>query len=437
MRYTLDDILKLFGSKRNAARQLGFDHKTMCRHLNNHGYFDTESAVAYRQLDAERKEAAKRFKVLNQGEIQPVKIPRSEEEESARQAAQQGYAPEFDLIHPVPDGMTSRGTSIKYGEDGEIKEYWNKTKQAGRHPDEVVRIPGPRTIVKTSTLLDQQGNVAQQWISEKPQDVAREQAWQAFADALKADLPKSEPVKAPKSTDKDLMVVIPVGDAHIGMHSWRAETGTDYDLDIAESLHDKAFTYLLDNSPNAGLGLLAFLGDITHTDSYEAVTPAHKNLLDADSRYPKIVQTTVKMVRSAINKSLAKFKKVHVIIEVGNHDPSTAIFLAICIAAIYENDPRITVDTSPAHYHYYRFGSCLIGVHHGHGAKMEQLPLIMANDRPEDWGETKHRKWLTGHIHHAVLKDFVGVTVESFRILAAPDAYAANKGYRAPRDMQA
>jgi hypothetical protein len=53
------------------------------------------------------------------------------------------------------------------------------------------------------------------------------------------------------------------------------------------------------------------------------------------------------------------------------------------------------------------------------------------------WGKTKHRWWLTGHIHHQQVQDFNGCAVESFRILAPPDAWAAQKGYRAARDMKA
>ena len=174
-----------------------------------------------------------------------------------------------------------------------------------------------------------------------------------------------------------------------------------------------------------------------HYDSFEAVTPAHRNLLDADGRFPKMVRAAIKTIRYMISKALAKHKKVHVIIEIGNHDTSSSIFLMECMHNIYEDEPRITIDRSPSHYHYFRFGKCLIGTHHGDKAKFEKLPLIMAADRSTDWGETEFRYWLTGHIHHDSVKEFAGVKCESFRVLAAADAYAANAGYRAGRDMKA
>lgn len=60
----------------------------------------------------------------------------------------------------------------------------------------------------------------------------------------------------------------------------------------------------------------------------------------------------------------------------------------------------------------------------------------MAADRAQDWGASTHRYWWIGHVHHQSLKDYPGVTVESFRTLAAKDSYAHWGGYRAPRDMK-
>jgi hypothetical protein len=173
-----------------------------------------------------------------------------------------------------------------------------------------------------------------------------------------------------------------------------------------------------------------------HYDSFEPVTPTSRNQLDVDSRFPKMVRAAVRSMRFMIEEAARKHKEVHVVVEIGNHDLSSSIFLMECLHNIYENEPRITIDTSPKHYHYFSFGQCLVGVHHGHGAKPQALPMIMANDCPELWGGTKYRYWWTGHIHQQKTYDFPGCTVESFRVLAAPDAWAHQKGYRPHRDMK-
>jgi hypothetical protein len=60
---------------------------------------------------------------------------------------------------------------------------------------------------------------------------------------------------------------------------------------------------------------------------------------------------------------------------------------------------------------------------------------VMASDRPKEWGDTDHRYWYCGHIHHKVQKEYPGVIVEYFRTLAPKDAWHAGQGYRAGRDM--
>ena len=229
----------------------------------------------------------------------------------------------------------------------------------------------------------------------------------------------------------------------MGMLAWPEETGEPWDLSIGERTLAGAVNYLVHRAPAARIALIAFLGDFMHYDSMIPVTPTSRNQLDADSRFPKMVRASVRAIRHVIERVLEKHEQVQVIVEIGNHDLASSIFLMECLANTYENEPRITIDTSPKHFHYYRFGECLVGTHHGHGVKLEQLPLIMATDRRQDWGETRHRFWWTGHLHTGkklvapVAQDFAGCSVERFRVLPPSDAWASQKGYRSVRDMKA
>ena len=121
----------------------------------------------------------------------------------------------------------------------------------------------------------------------------------------------------------------------------------------------------------------------------------------------------------------------------GNHSTIGELWLSLTLACLYEKNPRVTVNTSPSKFHYARHGKVLLGVTHGDTVKMEALPSVMAADRPQDWGETRHRYWLTGHIHHRRQMEYAGCYVESFRTLAPSDAWASAAGYRAGRDMTA
>jgi hypothetical protein len=353
-----------------------------------------------------------------------------------RRAAQCGYAPPV-YNNPVPDGLTLRGVSQLLDAGGNLQKEWVKSRLEGRDPAEAVQLPDPKTLVKVSTMTDAQGRVIAQWTQEKPEEKAREAAWKEAAAALAEDLPRLSRLRAPKRASKDLLACYPVGDHHLGMLAWGEETGADYDLKIGEELLCEAIERLVVTVPSCERAVIAFLGDLLHYDSYETVTPTHRNMLDSDTRYPKMVRVTLRAVRKTIDTALLHHKEVLVIIEPGNHDLATSIFLMQAISAIYEKEPRVRVDTSPRHFHYFEHGACMVMTHHGHGAKPEKLPLIMATDHPELWGRTRYRYIWTGHIHHDSQKDFEGCRWESFRVLPPPDAWAANKGYRPMRDMKA
>jgi hypothetical protein len=235
----------------------------------------------------------------------------------------------------------------------------------------------------------------------------------------------------------DKMAVYLVGDHHMGMLSWAPETGANYDLEIGERLLVGAFDYLTANVPASPKAAIVFLGDFKHYDSYKPVTPASGHILDADSRFPAMVQATIRCKRAAINAALRRHHHVLVIDELGNHDESGSVIDREWLSVVYENEPRVTVDTSPRHFHYFRHGRTLVGVHHGHGAKPEQLQGIMSADCPAEWGDTTYRYWYTGHVHSKRQWDYPGCSVESFRILPPNDAWAFNKGYRSHRGMEA
>tara|TARA_Y100000310_G_scaffold25627_2_gene24526 strand:- start:2779 stop:3963 length:1185 start_codon:yes stop_codon:yes gene_type:complete len=313
-------------------------------------------------------------------------------------AAKQGYAPEYGFIHQLPDGQKLRGVSTYYDKEGVIRGQW----------------------VKSQEDRERQAQMMREMVA-------------SFA----SELPRAAPVPAPEQLGPaHLMACYPIGDPHIGMLAWDEETGANYDMKIAEKLFMGAIDYLIDTAPPCDEATVISLGDFFHYDSYEAVTPASRNQLDADSRYPKMIRAGVRIMRYYIARALIHHQRVNVIIEIGNHDPSTSIFFAECLANVYEDEPRVTVDNSPAHFHYFTFGKNLVGIHHGHGAKMAELPMIMAADRPQEWGRSQFRYWWTGHVHHDQVKDYHGTKIESFRVLAAPDAWAAQSGYRAVRDMK-
>ena len=320
-------------------------------------------------------------------------------EMEAREAADAriGIAPEYGIDAPLPAGLRLKGVST----------------------------------------LTRNNRGEPQWIKADADREAQAKLLRAAVEAMAADLPRVKPRKATGTWRDDLLTVYPLGDPHFGMLSWPDETGEDWNLDLARQIHCDAMAALVQASPPTETAVVVNLGDALHFDSMEAKTPRSGHLLDADGRYAKIIDVAIVTMRQCIESALSKHKRVHVICVPGNHDETGGMWLARLLAIAYEREPRVTVDTSPGLFAYYRFGKVLIGVHHGHACKPDKLPGVMAADRAKDWGESEHRHWLTGHVHHESRKEYAGVTVESFGTLAAKDAYATNGGWRSGRSMQA
>lgn len=287
-----------------------------------------------------------------------------------------------------------------------------------------------------STLHDADGNVKLQWVKSKQGEHSPEEWARIVKDAF-ADTPRVAKIAAPKQTTDKLLTVYPMGDPHIGMFSHRAETGADFDLKIAEQNLTEAVRRLIAVSPDTDEALICNVGDFYHSDTQDNITARSGHHLDVDTRWSKILRVGVRTMRACIEFALAKHKRVRVINEIGNHDDHTSQMLTLALELLYEKNPRVSFDSSPAKFHYHVFGQNLFGVTHGDTVKPEALPLLMASDKPAEWGASKFRYWLTGHIHTRRVFEQGECLVESFRTLAARDAWTASMGYRSGRDMYA
>ncbi len=334
----------------------------------------------------------------------------------------------------------------RYREEGRNSRKWQAVKRTINQrtgEETTVYVPNRTaytelsgaTLARRSTLVDAEGNVIQEWRIEKPEDKARWEALQAALEEFKAAYKPLPPFVRPFDCYEPLCTGYPIGDHHLGMLAWWREVGTSYDLDIAEELLAKAMDYLVDRAPPSKFALIATLGDFLHYDSMKAVTPEHGHILDQDSRAGKMVRVTTRLLFRIIERAAEKHEFVHVIVEFGNHDPFSTLWIMELLRVRYENNPRINVDTSPGAFHYYRFGANFIATHHGDTCKLAQLPGVMAARRPQDWGETKYRTWWTGHRHSHLLQTFNGCTVEQFPVLPPADAYAHMLGYEIDRKM--
>jgi hypothetical protein len=313
-------------------------------------------------------------------------------------AARQGYAPEHDMIRPAPDGFHLKGTSTLYDAEGNQKIQW----------------------VKTSIDQDRQREIMSDMIA-----------------AMGEEIPKTPKVKYSGQTpDDSLLNCFVITDFHLGALSWAPETDADWDMDIAEAVLVEWFRQAIAQAPNAKTALLAQISDLLHWDGFDAVTPASKHLLDADTRFPKLVRVAIRVLRQIIGMLLAKHKFLHIIMADANHDPVSQVWLREWLSVMYELEPRVTVDTSPSPYNAYEFGKVAIFTHHGHKRKPGNVSEVFAGKFRALFGRTKFAYAHMGHMHHLDVKENNLMIVEQHRTLAAPDAYAARGGYLSGRDAK-
>lgn len=293
---------------------------------------------------------------------------------------------------------------------------------------------GSTSVMGTSTLYDGAGNVKLQWVKEAKSDFD-EQA-RAYVEDLIADVKPVKPRKLKGKRSSDLMACILMGDPHVGMLSWRDETGSDFDLKIAEADLRGAVDRLVESAPDAHECLIANLGDYFHMDDRLNTTPGNKNPLDVDGRYLKVMRVGIRTMRALIERALDRFPTVRVRNVAGNHDPHSSITLTLTLSALYEQEPRVIIEDSPAPFWTFVFGQSLIGLTHGHQLRRpESMAQFLAVHDPVGWGNTKYRHVWHGHIHHRRVLETGGVVVESFRTLAAQDAWHIAEGYKSGREM--
>jgi len=265
---------------------------------------------------------------------------------------------------------------------------------------------------------------------EPPEAVA-----ERIREALEGIVP-AEPVVAPENVMADLCAVYPLMDAHVGMKAWGRETGSqDYDLDHAAQDMRHAFAKVVAMTPAAEQSILLIGGDYFHSDDTRAETPANRHKLDVAGRFWEVLDVGIAIIAETILRLLQKHARIHVRVLRGNHDPHSSMTLNFALAERYREEPRVTIEKNPRDLFMMQWGKCAIFAHHGDKGKPQQMALYLSDVCPF-WSETRHRHYLTGHIHHDQAKDIGPLRHESLRAFCPPDSYAASMGYGGRRALQ-
>ena len=237
-----------------------------------------------------------------------------------------------------------------------------------------------------------------------------------------------------------LLLEVSVPDLHIGKLAWAEATGdVDWNLDAAEAAFRRALGTLLRKASPFGpeRALLVIGNDLLHVDG-PANTTTRGTPQDVAGMWQQAFRRALDLMQTAI-ESVARVAPVEVVTIPGNHASALEHVLGEALAALYRDDPRVTVDATAAPRKYRVWGDVLLGFTHGHNEALDDLPAIMAAEAREAWGRTRVREWHTGHLHHRrtrrrvydvdELREHRGVAVRILPALCPPDAWHASKGH--------
>lgn len=314
-------------------------------------------------------------------------------------AEAQGYSPQHDMHHTVPDTFRVRGVSTFYNQDGKPVNQWVKS------------------IADKEAML--------------------EAALEAFKAGFLEEIDGLyKPIEAPQATkNSDRLSAYLIGDHHLNALCWSPETGgDDWDTNIAQDVLIKAVDKLVSAAGESEVGALINLGDFLHANSSDNKT-AKGTPVDVDGRLGRVIRVVGNLFRVLITRMLETHKEVWLINVRGNHDPDASLWLNEMMRLYFASEPRVKVFDNFSKWTHFEWGETLVVMHHGDRIKTQGLYEAVTRDYAEQWGRTKYRYLYHGHIHHRTVTELGGLHLESFGVLCPPDAYHSASGYGSARSM--
>jgi metallophosphoesterase superfamily enzyme len=232
-----------------------------------------------------------------------------------------------------------------------------------------------------------------------------------------------------------LWQVLVVSDTHFGNYSWKATSGADWDLAIAERVvRDTGHELLaVGDSHKPTRRTIAFLGDLFHYDRAERAETSSGTLLERDGRLQKMLDVGVGTLLGLVERS-AETVLTDVLLVHGNHDETLSWVFHRLLLERYRSDKRITIDGNYTGRKYLSHGRNLLGFAHGHKAK-KKLPQLMAIEAASQWAACPYREYHTGHYHSTAaewsrpIETIDGVLVRTAPSLCVADDWHASLGF--------
>lgn len=210
----------------------------------------------------------------------------------------------------------------------------------------------------------------------------------------------SVPTLSVSHNDNKEVWIIPIADFHWGKYTSLDESQKKTNRELAKRRFRFLIRQVIQEASPRGTPqkiFLVFGGDWLHVDDREGNT-TRGTRQDTDGVLFELVRGGCELQREAVDL-LRQIAPVDVWRLPGNHDETQAFRDAQVLEAWYRNAEDVSVTVSARAREYTTYGKTLIGLTHGNNVKLDDLPTLMATEKPREWGSCPHRLFFTEHFH--------------------------------------
>lgn len=265
-----------------------------------------------------------------------------------------------------------------------------------------------------------------QWLESYRNEVDGRSQLVDFKRELIKDLKEFSPIQSQTAyvkNDQGVVYVISLPDLHFGKQA----------IEKTAKEFDHCFFDLISRVDNVKQYVLPIGNDLFQTEGKRGTTTKGTKV-EEYSEWKECFRFVWKFFAQRI-LDLTKKAPVHIPIVQGNHDWERTFYLGDVLYAYFMNNANVTVDNSPHPRKYFRVGDTLMGWDHGE-IKPSEYPLIMATERPIEFGTTRNRVMFTGHFHSQQTFEYRGIHVRFLPSICPADEWHKMNGYDSQRAAQ-
>lgn len=188
-------------------------------------------------------------------------------------------------------------------------------------------------------------------------------------------------------------LLIPLSDLH-----WGLNYAEDYEL-LKSEIKDRIITGHTEI-------LFVLNGDYFHVDNFVNTTERGTRVDDVD--FERATQDAYSFIVDLLKCALENSPNVKLSYLPGNHSPSIDYMFTFGIKQLF---PQVEVDDAIDHFKHSWLGEHSIFLHHGDKRKASaKLLEVIVSKFAKEWGESKSRYLITGHLHHEKSLSNAGLT---------------------------